>query len=86
MAPRHALPRAWMRTHAHPRATMCTAAACFTSDGLRPIFQTARPCTPLDTHASADGLQKQNLRSNLEEWGTPLEDSVPAVGRCGASS
>ena len=30
MAPRHALPRAWMRTHAHPRATMRTAVACST--------------------------------------------------------
>ena len=46
MAPRHALPRAWMRTHAHPRATVRTAVACSIFDWPCQRFRTARPCAP----------------------------------------
>ena len=46
MPPPHALPSPRVRSHAHPRATMRTAATCSIFDCLAPVFLTSPRVPP----------------------------------------
>ena len=80
-APR-ALHRPTARPHAHPRATMRTAAACSTCAWACPRLPLVATFAATWPVARADAWRNQILRSRCECAGIPCESSVKAIGRC----
>ena len=61
MPPPHALPSPRVRSHAHPRATMRTAATSSIFDCLAPVFPTGRPCMPARRACSGRRLEEPEV-------------------------
>ena len=73
-SPRQPLPRPWLHSHAHPRGTMRTAAACSTSDRKPRVLQpTAHVCRSHST-CSAHRRPSRFLVRPRESRGPPRED------------
>ena len=84
MRPPQALPRPMPWSHAHPSATMCTAAVCSTFFSTCPHLSLIATSAATWRAARSDAWEKQKLGSNLEEGGTPFEAKIPDISRCGA--